>query len=523
MSRSAFYPGAPEVAVCETHSAWVFLAGQRAYKVKKPVRMAFLDFSTLERRRAVCREEVRVNRVLASSLEMRVRAVVAQGDSYGLADEDAPDAVEYAIEMRRFDEERTMAALVRRGELTADQIVGVAGRLAEFHAGAETIAPSDPLGDVKRACDRNASELLAFADDATAARILAAERFTGAFLVAQREELVARAAAGRIRDGHGDLRAEHVVLEQPLAIIDRLEFDAGLRRIDVADDIAFLVMDLEHLGAGDSAALLVSAYREAGGDPGDDALVAFYATYRALVRAKVALLRADQVDEPAASGVARAEAEELLGLAERFAWRARGPLVLAVGGPPASGKSTLAAQLAHRSGWPVLSSDAVRKEARGIGLTASASADDYTAAARSRVYRELGERAGAAVAGGDGVIVDATFGSPQLRAAFLDGIGDRSALRAIECDVPVALREHWARERSAKSARGSDASPAIAARLGAGHSGWDELPEEMILTVRPGAGAGLDVDQIADWLDTRSVLFRAAARRSADAGRMPGD
>ena len=145
----------------------------------------------------------------------------------------------------------------------------------------------------------------------------AAKRFTAAFLVAHRDELVARAADGRVRDGHGDLRAEHVVLRPagaPPLVVDRLEFDARLREIDVADDLAFLVMDLESLGAAGTRAArtLVAAYREAGGDPGSDALIAFYGTYRALVRAKVHLLRAAQLDDPAAAGAAREQARALL-------------------------------------------------------------------------------------------------------------------------------------------------------------------------------------------------------------------
>ncbi len=513
MSRSDFYPGAPEVAVRETHSAWVFLAGERAYKVKKPVRMAFLDFSTLERRRAVCHEEVRVNAALAGALEMRVRTVVVRDGVYVLTEDKTgdghcdDDAVEYAIEMRRFDEERTMAALVRRGALAEDDVRAVARRLAQFHAAADVLSPSDPAGDVKRACDRNARELLALAsDDATARRLLAAERFTGAFLVAHRGELAARAAAGRVRDGHGDLRAEHVVLSAPLAIVDRLEFDAGLRAIDVADDIAFLAMDLEALGAGGAARRLLSAYRDAGGDPGSDALVAFFGTYRALVRAKVDLLRAAQLDDAGESAAAaRVDAGTLLDLAERLAWRARGPLVIAVGGPPASGKSTLAAELARRSGWTALSSDVVRKQRRGVELEVSAPDEAYALDARAAVYRELAERAAAAIAAGDGVVVDATFGDARLRAAFVAGLGERPPhLRALECVVPAALRERWARERGARTARGSDASPAVAAQLAAQHSGWDELPETAILTVRPGAGAARVVDQIADWLDVRA-------------------
>ncbi|MDP2710015.1 MAG: AAA family ATPase, partial [Solirubrobacteraceae bacterium] len=428
MARSGFYPGHPPVTVRETHTAWVFLAGEHAYKVKKPVRMAFLDFSTLERRRRVCEDELRVNRELAPQLDMRLRAIVLRADSYVLADPDAEHAVEYALQMRRFDEQRTMAALVERDELGDEQIRAVARRLAAFHEQARPAGPRDPVGDVKRTWDHNMCELLALADDETARRALAADRFAGTFVLARRGTLRDRAQAGRIRDGHGDLRAEHVVLEESLMIVDRLEFNAALREIDVADDLAFLAMDLERLGAGSAARLLVAAYRDAGGDPGDDALLAYYGAYRALVRAKVDLLRAAQLagvgnDADAdAARAARTDADALLDLAERLAWRARGPLVLAIGGPPASGKSTLAAELARRSGVPVLSSDVLRKQHRGLELRARAPDADYTPSARAAVYRELGECARASCADGESAIVDATFGDRRLRAAFLAGL-----------------------------------------------------------------------------------------------------
>jgi aminoglycoside phosphotransferase family enzyme/predicted kinase len=515
LGRSGFHPGSPSVTVRETHSAWVFLAGDRAYKVKKPVRMEFLDFGTLERRRAVCLEEVRVNRELAPTLGMRLRAVVPLADSYVLAAPDAPAAVEYAIEMRRFDERRTMAALAERGELADEQVRAVGARVAAFHAAAAVRTPDDPVGDVKRTWDHNMRELLAIADDAMARRVLMAERFAAAFLVGHRAEVAARAAAGRIRDGHGDLRAEHVVLEDPMAIIDRLEFDERLRATDVAGDLAFLAMDLERLGAGRAARVLVASYRDAGGDPGSDALLAFYGAYRALVRAKVALLRAGQLDDRAAAAAAREQAGELVGLAERLAWRARGPLVLAIGGPPASGKSTLAEALSRRCGWPVLSSDVLRKRCRGLALSARAPDGDYTLDARASIYRDLGERARAAVAAGQGMVVDATFGDPRLRAAFLDGLGERRPLHALECRAPAAVRERWARERAEAGAHGSDAGPAVAARLGRSFSGWDELPADTILMLRTGADTGLLLDQVADWLDLRACLACRASARSA--------
>jgi uncharacterized protein len=151
----------------------------------------------------------------------------------------------------------------------------------QFLAAAPALSRRDPVGAVRRICDGNLRELLALTDTDGAERALALERFSDAFLAAHRDEIAARAEAGCIRDGHGDLRAEHVVLEDPLLIIDRLEFDRRLRETDVADDLAFLVMDLERLGAHDAARALVESYREAGGDAGSDGLLAFYGAYRA--------------------------------------------------------------------------------------------------------------------------------------------------------------------------------------------------------------------------------------------------
>lgn len=507
LSRSAFYPGSPSVTVCETHTAWVFLAGDLAYKIKKPVRMAFLDFSTLERRRRACMEELRVNRELAPGVCLRVRSVVAISDSYVLVDAPRADAVEYVIEMRRFEETRSMASLLDHGELTGEQVRTVGRRLARFHAGARVVEAGDHAGDVLRACEGNLSELLAIIDDATARRVLSAERFAAAFVIRHRREFASRAAQGRVRDGHGDLRAAHVVLEDPLVIVDRLEFDAHLREVDVADDLAFLLMDLERIGASDAARLLIEAYREAGGDPGSDALLAFYGAYRALVRAKVALLRAVQLDDAGAATTAREQAGILLDLAERLAWRGRGSFVLAVAGPPASGKSTLAAALGRRSGLAVLSSDAERKRSRGLQLAAGARDEAYTPDRRAAVYRVLGERARAELAHGRGVIVDATFGDPQLRAAFREGLGHDRPLAAVQCVAADALRARWARARAAAhTASGSDAGPDVVARLAAEHSGWDELPDEVMLDVRSSVDPDLIVDEIADWLDTRASV-----------------
>jgi uncharacterized protein len=206
-----------------------------------------------------------------------------------------------------------------------------------------------------------------------------------------------RARTGRVVDGHGDLRAEHVVLGAgSVTIVDRLEFDPHLRHVDVADDVAFLVMDLHALGASWAADLLLSAYRDAGGDPGDATLVAGFAVHRAQVRAKIAFLRAAQLGGAAAER-RRSSALHLLDVADRLAWSARGPMLLVVSGPPASGKSTLASALARAGDLTVLSSDALRRSELTVPADERAPEEAYTPAARRRIYAELGAQASAAL------------------------------------------------------------------------------------------------------------------------------
>ena len=460
LGRSEFHAGNPLDGVRETQTAWVFLAGDRAYKVKKPVRMEFPDFDTLEQRRLACLEELRVNRELAPELGLRVRAIVPRLGSLVLSDERAKGAVEYAIEMRRFDDTRTMASLAQRGLLTDQHVAAVAQRLAAFHASAPRFSPLDRALVVKRASRRTVRELLALTSEDLAPIVRACGRFTDAFLLTHGAEIATRADAGFIIDGHGDLRAAHVVFDEQLAILGRLEFDPRLREIDVAEDVAFLVMDLERLGDQRAAELLVQSYWEAGGELCSPELLAFYGAQRALMRANVELLRAQHPDDEVATQ-ARERAAELLRHSERLAWRARGPIVLVIGGP-VGGESTLAAELARRSGFETLSA--------------------YAPNERGEVYHELGQRARDVVINGHSVIVDATFGDPLLHAEFVGGLRDSRALYALEYNV---------------------AKPAVAAT----YSAWDEIRGTGTLTFRPSAGVEHVVDRIANWLDARQYAI----------------
>jgi aminoglycoside phosphotransferase family enzyme/predicted kinase len=484
--------------------SWVILTAHRAFKLKKPVRFHFLDLSRRDARRRACEEEVRVNQALAADVVLGVRAVMREPEGgYALADPDAAaDPVDWVVEMRRFDEDRTMAAAVARGDLREADVATTARRIADFHEKAARPPAGDWARALARAWTTNVDEL---ADAAgpflEARRTEAARRFASSFARRRAAELDRRAAKGRVVDGHGDLRAEHVLLgDGTVTIVDRLEFDRRLRRVDVADDLAFLVMDLHALGAGWAAEALVGAYRAAGGDPGDAGLVAAFAAYRALVRAKVGLLRAAQLSDPKA-GEARDRALALVALAERLAWTARGPLCIVVAGPPASGKSTVAAALRDAARIPVLSSDVVRKELLGIAPRERAPSDAYTPDARRRIYEVLGERAAHAL-GSDSVVVDATFGAAAQREAFLAALGaaHRARVRLVVCEAPVDVRVERARRRMAASAGASDADADVVRRLDAADFAFG-LDSDIRLAVDTTSATAGVADRIAAWLD----------------------
>lgn len=505
----------------ETHGSWVLLTPTRALKVKKPVVMAFLDYGTLARRRAMCRAEVEVNRRAAPSIYLGVRAIVPDGGTVVLAHEDDPRAVEYAVEMRRFPEAATMASSLQAGSLDPEAAARIGARLAAFHAQSEPVLGAGGAERVKRTVDDDFASLssLLSGDDECGRELVAAERCASALLGARWRELDERARAGRVRDGHGDLRAEHVLLQPEDALVDAIEFDPGLRRIDVGLDLAFLVMDLHSAGRGDLATALVAGYREAGGDPGDDRLLAFFAAYRARIRAKVALLRAAQLPRGPAAAAERATAKRLLRLGDRLLWAARDPVVIAVAGVSASGKTTLARAIGERSDMPVLSSDVIRKALCGVAPADRAPASAYDESTTRATYRELGRRAAAS---SGTVVVDATFHRRATREAFRSELGDAAdRLVYVECRAPVAVLERRLRARELDPERISDATVDVLHGQLAAREPLDEVAAAAHLVVRSDQRAGDAIAVIADALDRRrpgTVNYGSRRRRRPDDG-----
>jgi aminoglycoside phosphotransferase family enzyme/predicted kinase len=463
MSRPAAYPhSVGSIERLETHISWVFLAGEYAYKVKKPVTLGFLDFSTLEARRHFCEEELRINRRFAPHLYLDVVAVRGSLEAPQVGG--TGKVVEYAVRMRRFPQEALAGSLLTRGRLTSERIVEFAISLAGLHAelpptGARTFYGTP--AEVLRAAIANFEQmepLLDCADDRTLLGTL--RRWTEDEFSARHGDFQHRQGCSMIRECHGDLHLRNIVeWNGHLVAFDAIEFDPALRRIDVMNDVAFLVMDLLDRRADGLAWRFLSAYLEATGDYAGLAVHRFYLVYRAMVRAKVHLIRGDQTgisDEEAARLAHRFRGH--LHLADRCAYERRPALVL-MHGFSGSGKSVLAAELIEQLGAIRIRSDVERKRLHGLSaLVSSDSARGeglYSADASHDTYEHLARMARAVIAAGYRAIIDACALKRVQRRPF--------ATLARSMNVPLVVVDVQARRevlRSRIGARVDDASEA---------------------------------------------------------------
>ncbi len=498
------------VVVHETHASWVFVAGDRAYKIKKPVALGFLDYSTLSRRHAACLEEARINQELAPGIYLGVRAILETSDGFRFAVEDTPGAIEYAVEMQSFREDDTFAGLIAAGSLTRAHVAAVARLLADFHRSATVVADWGP-DSVLAVWRSNVGELQEV-DHPAGWRLDIVAAFGETFVKRHALELRRRALLGLARDGHGDLRCEHVLAGPTVRVVDRIEFDPQLRRTDVACDLAFLAMDLEAHGQRWAARELVSAYRHAGISPGGEALRSCYAAHWALVRAKVALIAAAEHDGESGAEQLRA-AQQLWSLSERLCWRARAPLAIVICGPAASGKSTLASELARRSEMEVVSSDAVRKRLADLDEHEPARVEHYSARFTRATYEQLGRDALLALRRNDAVIVDATCRAREDRALLLDRLRRVGMTRLIvRCEIPLGLARERAARRLHDPQRISDATPRIAEEQFHAFEELDELPNNSVLRLDTAQTLDTQVAEVTRAVDRRG-LEGAAGRQ----------
>jgi|AP12_2_1047962.scaffolds.fasta_scaffold04670_2 uncharacterized protein len=466
LSRPVVYPHPVDrVEVLQTHISYVLLAGDYAYKIKKPVNLGFLDFSTLDARRQCCEEELRLNRRTAADIYLttvRITGTVAAP----VLDGDGP-AIEYAVKMRRFAQENLLNSMAKRGECTPALVDALARKIAAFHATVAIAGKESPFGTVDRVmapprANFDHIENL-IGDSSDVPQLERLRSWTDREGKRLAPVFAERRHDGFVRECHGDLHLGNIALigSDPTPF-DCIEFNADLRWIDVMNEVAFLVMDLADHRLPGLAIRCLNAYCEATGDYAGLAVLRFYMVYRAMVRAKIACIR---VQQPGCASEAKAAIEaEYRGyfhLAERLAHRGTTALVL-THGLSGSGKTTVAGVLAERFGAIRIRSDVERK--RLFGLEASARTSSavgsgiYGPEATRRTYARLGDLARSMIAAGWPVIVDATFLREAERTSFRDLARELAVpVVIVSCTAPDA--ELRARILAREQAR-SDASEA---------------------------------------------------------------
>jgi aminoglycoside phosphotransferase family enzyme/predicted kinase len=472
--RPEAYPHAVSepIRVVETHISWVLLTGEFAYKIKKPLRLSFLDYSTLERRRWLCEEELRLNRRLAPGLYLGVSTIRGTLQAPRIGDDGA--ALEYAVRMRQFAPGDELSALLAAEAVSTAALAALGTGIARFHAAAAVAPEQSEFGrpeTVRRVTLDNFAELRELPEAAQwRERLLALEaRVTGLHDVL-RPLMVERRAQGRVRECHGDLHCGNVVRwEGELTPFDGIEFDPALRYIDVINDIAFLTMDLAERGHAALRRAALQAWAETLGEWDGLPLLPYYEAYRALVRAKVDALRALQLEPQSQARVAATT--DCLRYLEWAAVRveARRPALLITCGLSGSGKTWLARQLAERLGALHLRSDVERKRLAGLAAhddsRSPPDAGIYTLAFNERTYGRLHDYAVATLAGGEPLIVDAAFLRQHERRRFLVVAQQRGLPFAVlHCRAPDAVLRERIVARTAVRDDASEAGLDVLAR-----------------------------------------------------------
>jgi len=449
--------------IVETHISYVLLGGAFAYKIKKAVDLEFLDFTTLDLRKFYCDEELRLNRRLAPSIYLAVVAVAGPDGSPSLESEGTP--VEYAVKMRQFDQEGLLSRVLARDELTTAHVDAIAAEVASFHGSAARASANLPYGrpeGVVAPARQNFDQMSPVVGDEGDQRALERLRVWTEAEAARCEALFeARNRDGFVRECHGDLHLGNIALvDGKVTLFDCIEFNPSMRWIDVMSDVAFLVMDLRDRKRPDLAARFLNAYLELTGDYAGLPALRFYVTYRALVRAKIAALRAAQTQDDERQRL-HGECRTYLALASE-AIEERRPSLLITHGVTGSGKSTRAQAVVDSVGAIRIRSDVERKRLLGLpaaGTTGSTLNDGaYSGDATRRTYERLAELARVALGAGYTVVVDAAFLQRWQRDRLREvarGLGVAFVIADCSAPEPV-LRERVLRRLRA----GRDASEA---------------------------------------------------------------
>ncbi|MBE3557653.1 MAG: AAA family ATPase [Ktedonobacteraceae bacterium] len=512
-------PQGTSIPVIQTHISVVILTPERVYKLKKPLNLGFLDFSTPQLRRHFCIQEVAVNRRLAPEIYLGVAPVLADadgrlrfGETFPLAEphgDELPQpaasfkggtVVDYAVVMVRLPDTATLEYRVRSDTIAPAQLAALARYIAGFHmlsATNEHVARFGALDVIRGNWEENFTQMQPYIgrtlDAATYAGITGYIRH---FMQAREALFATRIQEGRIRDCHGDLRLQHIyLLEQQgaldprLAVLDGIEFNERFRYSDVAAEIAFPVMELDFEGRTDLARAFVEQYATETGDETLRELLPFYCCYRACVRGKVLSFQLDEAEIPQMQREKIGQqAAALFALAAHYAQGFAAPALIMIGGLMGTGKSTLAQALRREVGWTLFSSDTTRKQLAHVDVTQplpeAFEQGLYSAEWTDRTYDALRRQAGETLAQGRSVLLDASFSRRQQRRAMADEAAKYGASTVfVECLCPqeVTLARLAARWRQRAGASGTSQSAASLASDGrpelyaAQHSRWESF------------------------------------------------
>ena len=418
MKKPDFYPHNPaEVELIQTHISYVFIAGDFVYKVKKPLKFDFLDFTSLGKRKFFCEEELKLNRRLAPDTYLNIVAISLNSQGNITLDKGV-EIIEYAVLMKKLPSDRMLKTLLSKGMADEKTMDAVARKIAYFHQRARTDKTIDEMGSIENICRNNEENFIEtkrhINDTIPDYQYNFIREYVNKFLMEKKTFLGKRVSDHRIRDCHGDLHLDHICINDEITIFDCIEFNERFRCGDVAQDVAFLTMDIDFNGYPQHAKSFVQSYIKYSGDKDLPSLLNFYCCYYAYVRGKVTSFRLDQKEiSSSESEEIRKTAKHYFDLAYTYAARLEKPILILTAGLMGSGKSYQARKLAERFGAEIIRTDILRKELSNIKTTERRYEDFgagiYSADISNLVYEKALDLAEQKIKQGKAVIIDASF------------------------------------------------------------------------------------------------------------------